>query len=425
MWSMRNVITRSCLAVIAFCTTGAISDFSKLTAEDKIACRVDGRAITVQDLTTVDYAEVVAICKSCRLPFNISDGYFEPAIGEASVSDKQDAVTFHTECMNGVLLRLVASLVLDDLSGADRPKIDQVRRSKSRQLFLQERVRQSAERNRIDLIMLEGGPIDQVLTEYRTAFPKLASAFTEAAIVDMRSDGAGERYIAAKCFPRIKGDRVAPWMDYDFDRYLLGWVLERYLEKHRHELWEEYEGARSQRIGLIFRGSCVNDSPAIDALARDLVSKDGAVARSGLVAVNRILHDLGSSTKLSEVTGSPQALRMTWDSLPDVPISRKSYVVAKHRARYDWMWTQTLREPEATISTVQGSPVMEIGRIAFLRDAFERVLKRIQFEPPYKAPDKRFYIEAAIPGGLPEMEMGFAMPDGFSDLRDLLPKDNK
>ncbi|MEI8381033.1 MAG: hypothetical protein WCJ09_12950 [Planctomycetota bacterium] len=277
-----------------------------------------------------------------------------------------------------------------------------------------------AERNRIDLEMLAGGATQDLLTQYGMSFPKVQ--FTNSDITLMQREGTGDRFIAAKCFPPAKDGRIAPWLEYEFDRYILGWQLERFVESHAKELWAMDQAADSQRIGLVFRGSFNEESAAISALASDLLGTDGSIAKAGVARAGRVLRNLGSRVQISEISGHPEILKKQWNSLPNVLIDRTPYAIFIEGLRTDWLITQALFDHRESIPTKQGSAVMEIGKRVFLKGAIDRTLKRFEFGAEFKIDGKRLMTTGPITGGLPVEEMGVDLPDGFADLRKLLPK---
>lgn len=129
-----------------------------------------------------------------------------------------------------------------------------------------------------------------------------------------------------------------------------------------------------------------------------------------------------SGPQISEISGHPEILKKQWNSLPDVLIDRTPYAIFSEGLRTDWLITQTLFDHRESIPTKQGSAVMEIGKRVFLTGAIDRTLKRFEFGAEFKIDGKRLMTTGPITGGLPVEEMGVDLPDGFADLRKLLPK---
>lgn len=384
-------------------------------------CRLDERIFTVQDLTLRTFEEVKILLRDCKhaVPQDNQSGFLDLPLAEWDRQPDSRAEEYYYHVMRGVLLRLIASLVLDDAADMTAARVRRLRGDLARQAYNAERSRLWKLRYDLDVSLQGGMSESAALQSYQQHFPSVK--WSPASIASLRESLPFERYVVAKCFPAHLDGKVAPWMDHDFDRCVLALLRDRYVRDHREKLWALTNLANADRTVLLFYDTRLGDSQLIAELCSMLVTEDGEVAVAGLREAHQTLTLLGSPTRLSVDKLSVHLLaRQLSQPSEDIPV-QEVLTLSEDNGRFDRAWTTVARvSPPDDIPIGPGSRVQVLGTRLFLQRPLDRVLKRIVAEPPFSLPDRNFLLQKMAADRLERTFMKTELPMAFDVVEKVL-----
>lgn len=410
---------------------------------DRVVCRVDGRERFAKDLTGVDYDTAQTLMKNCPFPATLMNqkgtGRFEPERYGFSPLEGQEPRwdDVYRIAMSGVIERLLGSLAAEEAAGVHRELLQELRQHPLRLQYLKER--SSARQKRIDLNLksILNKPRQEILEGFRLSLPgwkmdeqKLDDMFkshTEALLA--------HKYVVQNCFPTRTGDRFAPWLDFEYDQAVFGFLLERYTEQHKEELWDEVQGRQSNRVALFLSKARDGDKASFESLPPLFLSRTGDIAQGGVQAANALLIKLGSPSRLEALESTPLGLSAALQMDPQfqsanaiinidqikVPPVRSVFAVGGDSAFRGWAWTDLVERDAVKIDTAYNSDVMELARKKFVKKCVERAKKRLEVVIPFfLVLPHRDYARLATNGGVTREEEWENLPDGFAPVREAL-----